>query len=399
MPAEEVTRLRNVAVVGQGGAGKTTVADALLFAGGASTRLGRIDDGSSAFDTEPEEQRRKSTITSSLHHLAWRKHDVNLIDTPGYSSFLHDAPNCLYPAPGAVLVLGPTGGEVKVEAEKVWGWLAELGIPAVSFVTRMDRERADVTHALKDLEAIGAKPALLQLPIGREAEFRGVVALLSRRAYLDRGESGVVQEAPPPAELADEVRAARERLVETIAEANDALLERYLEGVELTAEELGAALREGVRAAKFVPVLCGAAGRAIGLHPLLDAIVDLLPSPADLKPWVGDNPKTGDSVERAADPAAPFSAFVFKTIVDPFAGRLSVLRIVSGRIHADLNCINSVRDVRERIGHPLKLEGKKPTHAAAAVAGDIVAVAKLKDVASGDTLSDEKAPIVFAPLP
>src|SRR5207244_4375658 len=300
MPADEVAKLRNVAVVGQGGAGKTTVADALLFAGGASTRLGRIDDGSSAFDTEPEEQRRKSTITSSLHHLAWRKHDMNLIDTPGYSSFLHDARNCLYAATGAVLVLGPTGGEVKVEAEKVWGWLAELGIPAVSFVTRMDRERADVTHALKDLEAIGAKPALLQLPIGREAEFRGVVALLSRRAYLDRGESGVVQEAPPPAELADEVRAARERLVETIAEANDALLERYLEGVELTAEELAAALREGVRAAKFVPVLCGAAGRAIGLHPLLDALLDLLPSPADLKPWPGDTA----AVSKVRDAAA-----------------------------------------------------------------------------------------------
>src|SRR5437773_2252707 len=322
MPAEEVAKLRNVAVVGQGGAGKTTLADALLFAGGAVSRFGRVDDGTSAFDTEPEEQRRKTTITAALHHLAWRKHEVNLIDAPGYSSFLHDARNCLYAATGAVFVLGPTGGEVKVEAEKLWGWLGELGIPAVAFVTRLDRERADVEHALK-----------------------------------------------------------------------------YLEGVELSADELGAALRDGARAGKFVPVLCGAAGRAIGLHPLLDAIVDLLPSPADLKPWEGDNPKTGDRVERTADPTAPFSAFVFKTIVDPFAGRLSVLRVVSGRIHADLNCINSARDVRERIGHPLKLEGKKQTQVAAAVAGDIVAVAKLKDVASGDTLSDEKAPIVFAPLP
>ena len=199
MPADEVAKVQNVAVVGQGGAGKTTVADALLFAGGAVTRLGRVDDGTSAFDTEPEEQRRKTTITAALHHLAWRKHEVNLIDTPGYSSFLHDARNCLHAATGAVLVLGPTGGEVKVEAEKVWGWLAELGIPAVGFVTRMDRERADLAHALKDLAAIGAKPALLQLPVGREAEFRGVVDLLSGRAYLYQGESGVVQEAVPPA--------------------------------------------------------------------------------------------------------------------------------------------------------------------------------------------------------
>src|SRR5204863_392743 len=264
MPAEEVTRLRNVAVVGQGGAGKTTVADALLFAAGASSRLGRVDDGSSAFDIEPEEVRRKSSITAGLHHAAWRK---------------------------------------------------------------------------------------------------------------------------------------RERLVEAIAEANDALLEKYLEGTELTADELREGLREATRTGKILPVLCGAAGKAIGLHPLLDAIVDLLPSPADLPPWKGDNSRTGEEVARAADPAAPFAAYVFKTIVDPFAGKLAVLRVVSGHIHADLNCLNTARDARERIGHPLKLEGKKQQQIPSAVAGDVVAVAKLKETSSGDTLADEKSPIVFPPLP
>ncbi len=399
MPAEEVTRLRNVAVVGQGGAGKTTVADALLFAAGASSRLGRVDDGSSAFDIEPEEVRRKSSITAGLHHAAWRKHELNLIDTPGYSAFLHDTRNCLRAATGAVLVLGPTGGEVKVEMEKVWGWCEELGLPRIAFVTRLDRERATIEHALEDLKAVGARPAVLQVPIGAEAEFRGVVDVLSGKAFLYQGESGAFQEGAPPPDLAAAVAREHERLVETIAEANDALLEKYLEGTELTADELRGGLREATHAGKILPVLCGAAGKAIGLHPLLDAIVDLLPSPADLPPWKGDNSKTGEEIERAADPAAPFAAYVFKTIVDPFAGKLAVLRVVSGRIHADLNCVNTARDGRERIGHPLKLEGKKQQQIHSAVAGDVVAVAKLKETSSGDTLADEKSPIVFPPLP
>ena len=399
MPSEEVVKLRNVAVIGQGGAGKTTVADALLFAAGATTRLGRVADESSAFDTEPEEIRRKSTITASLHHASWRKHDLNLIDTPGYSAFIHDTHNCLRAASGVVLVLGPTGGEIKVETEKMWAWCEETGLPRVAFVTRMDRERASIDHALNDLKAVGAKPAVLQVPIGAEAEFRGVVDVLAGKAYLYQGESGTFQEGAVPAELADEVGVAREALIETIAEANDELLEKYLEGTELTPDELRTGLHEGARAGKLLPVLCGAAGKAIGLHPLLDAIVDLLPSPAELPAWKGDNPKTGEETEREADPAAPFSAYVFKTIVDPFAGKLSVLRIVSGKIHADLNVINTLRDERERIGHPLKLEGKKQTQVPSAVAGDIVAIAKLKDTASGDTLAEEKHPIVFPPLP
>src|SRR5215468_1552401 len=223
MATDDVSKLRNVAIVGQGGTGKTTVADALLFAAGAATRIGRVDDGSSAFDTEPEEQRRKSTISATLHHATWKKHDLNLIDTPGYSAFLHDTHNCLRAATGAVLVLGPTGGEIKIETEKVWAWCDEMGLPRIGFVTRMDRERASVDHALGDLKAVGAKPAILHVPIGAEAEFRGVVDVLAGKAYLYQGESGTFQEGPVPVDLADEVGAAGEALIETIAEANDAL--------------------------------------------------------------------------------------------------------------------------------------------------------------------------------
>src|SRR4030095_7896261 len=189
----------------------------------------------------------------------------------------------------------------------------------------------------------------------------------------------------------------REQLVETIAEANDALLEKYLEGVELTAEELSAALREGTRAGKVLPLLCGAGAKGIGLHPLLDAVVDLLPSPADLPPWQGDDPRSGESVERAADTAAPFSGLVFKNFVDSFAGKLTVIRIVSGHARGDLNVVNSYREGKERLGHLLRIEGKKQVQIPQAVAGDIVALAKLKDTHSGDTLCDERQQVLCPP--
>jgi len=399
MPADDPTKIRSVAIVGQGGTGKTTVADALLFAAGAASRIGRVEDGSSAFDTEPEEIRRKTSITGAIHHAAWKKHELNVIDTPGYSAFLHDTRNCLAAATGVVVVVGSTGGGVKVEIEKVWAWCEELGLPRIGFVTRLDRERASLDHALADLATLGAKPAVLQVPIGSEGEFRGVVDVLSGRAFVYQGDSGTFQEGAAPAELADTVAKAREHLVEAIAEANDPLLEKYLEGNELSLDELRTGLHDATRAGRLLPLLCGSGARAIGLHPLLDAIVDLLPSAVELPAWKGDNPKTGEEIERAADPAAPFSAFCFKTIVDPFAGKLSVLRVVSGHTSPDLSCVNASRDSRERIGHPLKLEGKKQTQVSSVLPGDVIAVAKLKDTQTGDTLSDEKHPIVFPLLP
>jgi elongation factor G len=397
MPADDPTKIRNVAIVGQGGVGKTLVADALLCAAGATTRIGRTEDGSSAFDIEPEEQRRRSSITAGLHHCAWKKIDLNVIDTPGYSAFLHDSRNCLAGASGAVFVLGAGGGEIKVEAEKMWRWCDEAGLARIGFVTRLDRERASVDNALADLKGLGVKPAVLQVPIGSEGGLRGVVDVLSGKAYVYQDEK--VQETQPPPELADEIAAARDQLIETIAEANDELLEKYLEGTELTPEELRAGLREGTHAGKFLPIMLGAGAKGIGLHPLLDAIVDLLPSPAEQASWKGTNPKTGDEAERAADPGAPFSAFVFKTLVDPFAGKLSVLRIVSGKATTNMDVVNTYRDSKERLGHLLKVEGKKQSQVASAVAGDIVALAKLKDTTTGDTLSEDKHPIVYPPTP
>lgn len=399
MATDDSSRIRNVCVIGQGGAGKTSLADALVFAAGAANRIGRVDDDTSLFDTEPEEHRRKSSITASLHHVAWKKTEITLIDTPGYSPFLHDTRNCLQAASGAVLVMGPMGGEVKVETEKLWGWCQEQGLPLVAFVTRMDKERATLDHGVDDLKAIGAKPAVLQVPIGEAGAFTGVVDVLTNKAYVYQGDTGTMKEAPVPADLADEVALAREALVEAIAEGNDALLEKYLEGVELSPEELRAGLHDAARGGRIVPVLCGVGPKGIGTHALLDAIVDLLPSPVELPAWIGTDPRSGETRERAAQTDAPFSAFVFKTIVDPFAGKLSVLRIVSGKASGELNLVNTAHDSRERLGHLLKLEGKKQTQVPTAVAGDIVAVAKLKETASGDTLCDDKHPILFPMLP
>jgi elongation factor G len=389
--------IRNLVVVGQGGVGKTSVADALLFAAGATTRVGRVDDGTSVFDTEPEEQRRKSSVSASLHHCTWRRHPITVIDTPGYAAFLHEARNCLPAATGVLFVLGATGGEVKVEAEKLWRWCDERSLPRLGIVTRLDRERASVDLALGDLQGLGAKPAVMQLPIGGEADFGGVVDLLSGRAYVYQGDSGTMREQDPPADLAAAVAAAREQLVEAVAESDDALLEKYLEGNEIGADELRAALEAGTRAGKLLPILCASGTRAIGLHPILDAVVDLLPGPSDLPPWTGTDPATGEDVERPADPQAPFSAFVFKTIVDQHAGKITVVRVVSGRLTND--AANASRDSRERLGNPSRLEGRKQVPAGEVVPGDVVCFTKLKETHTGDTLCDDKQRVVFPALP
>src|SRR5262249_8575976 len=289
---------------------------------------------------EAEEQKRKSTITGALHHLTWRKHEVNLIDTPGYSAFLHDTRNCLVAATGAVLVLGPTGGEGKGGTGEGGGGCRGGGLPAVGFVAGLDRERASVASAIEDLKLLGVPPAVLQVPIGAEAEFHGVVDVLRQRAFVYQGDSGTMKEEAVPAALADDVAAARERLGEGIAQANDEAPEGYLAGTERPGGGRGGGRRGGRRAGRVLASLVAAAAEGIGLHPLLDAVVDLLPSPAELPPWEGDDPRTGERVQRTADSSAPFSAFVFKTIVDPFAGKLTVLRIVSGHARGDLNVIN-----------------------------------------------------------
>jgi elongation factor G len=393
--ADDVKLVRSVGVVGQGGAGKTSLADALVFAAGAATRLGRVDDGSSSFDVEPEEIRRKTTLTTGLCSLTWKKHEMTVLDTPGYANFLPDALNCLRACTGVIFTLAPATNELRVEAETLWARTEELKLPVIAFVSRMDRERASFEAAVADLQKIlGAKPVMIQYPIGAAETFRGVVDLISMRALIGQPD-GSLKEEEIPADIKDEAAAAREQMIELAAEANDTLTEKYLENGTLTNEETLEALREGTVMRRFVPVLCGAASKAIGIQPLLDAMIYYLASAADLGMLNGVDPKIKEPLEREPTVSEPFSGLVFKTMVDPFAGKLSIFRVLSGKVTADSTVLNVNKDSKERLGHLFKLAGKKQTQVPHAIPGEIVAVAKLKDTATGDSLADEKAPILY----
>ncbi|MEA2623989.1 MAG: elongation factor [Candidatus Binatota bacterium] len=404
MPVEDGSKIRNVAIFGQGGVGKTSLADGLLFASGAAARLGHTSDGSSAFDFEPEEIHHQVSLSTALATVPWRKHEITLLDTPGYANFLAETRDALRVVDGGVLLL-PPGAQIKVETERVWRWAGEEGIGCLGFVSNLDREEADLDGLLERLrQVLGVNPVLLTLPIGgaRSAEeggLRGFVDLLHSQAVVFSGATGQFKTEPISADLAQEAKAARERLIETVAESSDELIEKYLETGELGEDDLREGLRAGTLARKFLPVLCGSSARMIGVHALLDAIVDCLGSPVDAGPRRGFDPKTGEDAERPPDPAAPFSALVFKTLIDPFAGKLSIFRIFSGTIRADSTVANASRDTKERIGQVLRLDGKKHHPMSEAVAGEIAATAKLKDTLSGDTLADEKQPIVYPPLP
>ncbi|MGH7789211.1 MAG: elongation factor G [Candidatus Binatia bacterium] len=396
--AVEVSQIRNIGIIGQGGAGKTSLADAILFTAGAATRLGNVDDGTSAFDFEPEETRRKLSLTTAFHHAPWKKHELTLVDTPGYVNFLTDGLNSLRACTAAVLVLEPHAGGVKVEAERVWERAEQLALPVVGFVTKMDRENADFEAALTDVATLlQGKPVPVQMPIGSAETFRGMVDLIGMKALMAQKDGSLKEEAIP-ADMADAAKAAREKLMEAAAETDDALVEQYLEAGELTAEQLTLALRRAVVERRFVPVLVGAGHKNIGVAPLLDFLVTNTPSPAERGAAGGEDPKSGEAVEREPSPSAPFSAIVFKTIVDPFSGKLSVFQVVSGELRGDSNVLNVGKDAKERMGHLLRLEGKKQSQVEKLTTGEIGAVAKLKDTEAGDTLADEKAPIRYVGL-
>ena len=398
MAANEVHRIRTVGLLGEGGVGKTTLAEALLYAAGETTRQGRVDDESSVFDFEPEEVRRKTTLSTAFHTLHWKKHAVCVVDPPGYANFLSDTRYAMEAMSAAVFVAG-LSGQLKVESERVWAWARELQLARVVCLTRMDREEGEFGAALDALGmALETTLTPIQVPIGAQADFRGVVDLLAMRALVFEGEQGgvTVEDIPGDVQaLADEYR---EKLVETVAETDDDLLMRYLEGETLAAEEIAAALAQGVAAARIFPVLCVSGGRTLGIQPVLDTVVDLLPSPAARAAVACTRPGTADEVERGPDPDAPFAARVFKTVDSP-SGKLSLLHVASGTVSSDSAVYNATRETRERLGQLFRLKGKKQEQAAAALPGEIIGVAKLKETHTGDTLCDEKAPALLPKLP
>jgi elongation factor G len=397
MAATELENLRSLGILGQGGSGKTSLAEAMLFAAGATQRLGRVQDGTSVFDYEPEEIKHQVSISSALHSLSWKKHSLTVADTPGYAAFLADSINCTRAFGAAVFAVNPSVG-LRVESERLWGTANDNNICRLVFVNKMDHEQADVVERLEPLlSALDAKGVHLQLPMGAGGDFKGVVDLLSMKAYVYDGGSGKFTESEVPADLQVEAEDMRRQLMETVAEADDAFLEKYLDGGDFSLEELKGTIREATRQRKIFPILYGSATQLIGIPQLLDAVLDYLPAPREEAEVEGTNPVTREVERRRQELSAPFSAYVFKTLVDPFAGKLSVMRVISGKISPDETCYNANKQTKEKIGHMFRLEGKKQEAIKEARAGEIVAAAKLKDVSSGDTLCDERAPIQYDP--
>ena len=399
--SEKIEGLRNIALVAHSGAGKTSLAEAMLFDSGTIRRLGRVEDGNTAMDFEPEELKRVSSISSGFHQYEWKKHTVNIIDTPGDQNFFSDTRNCLQAADGAVVVIDAVDG-IKVQTEQGWDFAAEFNQPCIIFINKLDRERADFSRTFKQAEEIfEPKPIILQLPIGAEGDFKGVVDLISGKAFV-YDESGKGQKVEIPEDMQEAVESERETLIENIAEADDEMIERYLEGETLSHEDLANALRKGTLDRLFVPVLCGSATRNIGIDLLLNLINDALPSPLDRRAKTGVDPATDKEIERLPDPDAPFSAFVVKTVADPYAGRLTIFKVVSGTLGSDGTFYNANKETRERFNQLLTITGKEQKAANGAGPGSIAAVAKLKETVTGNTLCEESAKIVYTcaePMP
>ncbi|MBI4527964.1 MAG: elongation factor G [Deltaproteobacteria bacterium] len=391
----DIDKLRNVGILGHGGAGKTSLGEALLFCAGITQRLGRTEEGTSVFDFEPEEIKRHISISTAFHSLTWKKTHLTLLDTPGYAPFLADSINCLRAFEGAVFLLNPSTG-LKVEAEKLWASANGRNLSRLIFVSKIDREKSDIDEGIEALmNGLEAKGVRLQIPVGVEENFRGVVDLPLMKAFIFDADTGKFSTTEIPDDLKKRAEEMRVQLIEGVAEMDDALLEKYLGGETLSLEEIKGGIRTGVQRGKLFPILYGSASRLVGVPQLLDAIVEYLPSPIDAGEAAGKNPVTGEEEKRTPDPNAPLAAYVFKTIVDPFAGKLSVMRVLSGKIATDMTVYNSNKQAKEKIGQMFRLEGKKQEPAREAGAGEIVAAAKLKDVSSGDTLCDERAPIQF----
>ncbi len=398
---ESVERLRTIALVAHGGAGKTSLAEAMLYDSGVINRLGRVEDQNTTMDFEPEELKRQTSISSSFHQLPWKKHTISLIDTPGDQNFFTDTRLCMQAADSVILVIDAVDG-VKVQTEQAWEFADEFSQARLIFVNKLDRERADFMRTLEDVAGcFSVKPVMVQLPIGAEAKFRGVVDLIGMQAY-EYDDQGKASPVAIPEEMAEQVEEEREKLVENIAEADDELLEKYLEGETLGDEELIGALKQAVRQREIVPVLCGSATANIGIDLLMDFINDGMPSPLERGSWQAMDAEGESEIEIEADPEAPFSGFVFKTVADPYAGRLSIFRVVSGTLGSDGTFYNVTKDTKERFNQLLELAGKEQKPAKGAVPGSIVAVAKLKETTTGDTLCDDGRKVRFKcadPLP
>ncbi len=377
MKSYEMGKLRNLGIIAHGGAGKTSLAEAFLYNTGAVNRLGKVSDGNTVSDYLPEEVKHQVSISASIVPCEWKNHKINLLDTPGYSDFFGEVKSALRVVEGALLVLCGVSG-LEVQAEILWEYTDSLNLPKVVFVNKLDRENANFSKVVDQIKEYYSKARIvpIQIPLGSEAGFYGLVDVLSQQALLfEQNGSGKFQTKPVPAELADEAIALREAISEAVVEVDDELLTKYLDGQPLTDDELKSGLRKAMAANMLVPVLCGSSLKNIGIQPLMDFIADYMPSPADKG---NEEPGT--------------AALVFKTLADPFVGKLSYFRVYGGSIKSDSTVYNSAKQKEEKIGQVFYLRGKNQEPVTEVRAGDIAAIAKLQDTSTGDTLTGKDKP-------
>jgi len=388
--------IRNIGIIAHIDAGKTTTTERILYYTGRIHRMGNVDDGTTVTDWMDQERERGVTITAAAITCFWREHQINIIDTPGHVDFTAEVERSLRVLDGGVVVFDAMAG-VEPQSETVWRQADRYRVPRICFINKMDRVGADFWQALESIRTrLQARPLAVQIPIGAEDSFRGVIDLLRGVALYYTDELGANPEVRPvPPEYREEFLARREELVERIAETDALLTEKYLEGREISEEELRTALRRATLSGRLVPVLCGAALRNKGVQPLLDAIVDYLPSPLDVPPVVGTDPRNGEAETRPVQDDAPFAALVFKIVTDPYAGKLAYLRVYSGQLRVGARVVNATRNRAERVARLLRMHANRREEIEEVYAGDIAALIGPKQSYTGDTLCDPEHPIVL----
>lgn len=393
MKTYPIDAIRNVVLAGHGGTGKSSLAEAILYSTGAISRMGRVDDGSSASDYDPDEIQRGMSINASVLPCEWKSTKVNLIDTPGYPDFIGDVVGSMRAAEAALIIVDGSG-TIEVGTETAWDLSQAAGITRMFFVNKLEKENQDFNRTLEALRAkFGTSVAPLQVPIGSEDSFNGVVDLLTHKAYT--WANGKIQDAEIPADVVDKVAEMRESLIESVAEMDDALMEKYFDEGTLNDEDVAKGLEIGLRTGKVVPVLCGSAMKMVGVDTLLNFIVASVPSPAAVPAVEGTDPS--GTVEKRG-PEDPFCALVFKTMADPYVGKLTYFRVFSGSIKSDSHIYNVSKERDERVGQVYFVQGKNQEATPEVGAGDIGAVAKLQETITGDTLCDKAKPVVLRPI-
>lgn len=387
--------LRNVGLYGHGSSGKTTIAEAMLFNTGVLDRFGKVEDGTTATDFDPEEIKRKISISAALAPCEWKEKRINVIDTPGYFDFVGEVVASMKVIDGAVIAVDSIGG-VEVGAEKAWDFANEGKKACMLFVNKLDRENANFSKVFDQLrEVFGNKVVPFTLPIGAEANFKGVVDIIDMKSKTKDGNKTV--EGDVPADMKDQIDEYREMIIEAAAQTDEELMEKFFGGEELTKEEIIKGLRLGVVNGDVVPVLCGAASKNIGIDILMDTILNYMPSPADVPAVEAVSVKSGQNISIKTDESAPFSAQIFKTIADPFVGKISMFKVMSGKVNADMEVFNSNKEKKEKLSNLFLMRGKKQVAMDKLIAGEIAAVAKLQFTTTGDTLCDANNPVKFEP--